>query len=514
MILRRRPRLAYLSLVAISLTALSACGVEDINASGGKKSHSDDAEPAAPVEGDEQAFDHIVTPPAAYYDALLAEAMESADKGLQLADTRATLWVNFDGANVEKGNGRGKSFIPCKANVTIPPADVSAAEREQILAMVQKHYDDTGAGLTVTPVKPVSGDFTTLHVGGSYSDLGCIGGRGILGVAPFDVGDRNKNDIGFAFTKGVGSARVIADTISHEAGHSYGLDHVVTRTDLMYASSGANITGFGVSKVSGSARTQDAPAILVQVLGNVPADGSAPTPVPAPVPAPAPASPIPGLPNIPGGLAGLPGLGQIGSIGSLLPGLAGVNIADISTLLPVVTNLLPGLAAGAIGIPGLDQILTVVGLASAAGAGQNGAPIPGLGALPIDPALAAGILDPANLASLGNLGNLAGLASLGGFANLPSAVTDLGSLFGGFLGQPAAGGSNLAPVPVVNQLPDLSVLLGLANGAGGANLADLVGNFTGSAQVVNANFQGAEADALLSLLKVAYAQARLNTPAP
>jgi hypothetical protein len=72
----------------------------------------------------------------------------------------------------------------------------------------------------------------------------------------------------------------------------------------------------------------------------------------------------------------------------------------------------------------------------------------------------------------------------------------------------------LAPVPVVNQLPDLSVLLGLANGAGGANLADLVGNFTGSAQVVNANFQGAEADALLSLLKVAYAQARLNTPAP
>jgi len=57
-------------------------------------------------------------------------------------------------------------------------------------------------------------------------------------------------------------------------------------------------------------------------------------------------------------------------------------------------------------------------------------------------------------------------------------------------------------------------LLGLAGGAGGIDLATLVGNFQGSAQVVNSNFQGAQADALLSLLKVGYAQARQGITTP
>lgn len=540
-------------LAALALAGLAAagCGTEDIDRAGSRapsldqngQKQDDDALAAEPT------FDHLVIPPREYYDAAMADAIASADV-LSLAGAVPVLWVNFDGASLTRGYRKGESFILCRQTATVPAAAVSPAEKDSIVQMVQAHYDATGAGIFVTAAKPTAGDFTTIHVGGSYADLGCAGGGGILGVAPYDKGNANRNDIGYAFTRGNVSARIIAETVAHEAGHSYGLDHVPNRRDLMFASSSPDITGF----IAGRAE-------LVRVLGAkdpnatpppvVPSDTPAPAPTsPAPAPAPAPGQmPIPGLPNLPGGLAGLPGLIQLGNLGQLLPGLggllgAGAGGLDLSKLLPQLTALIPGgLAAGQ--LPGLDKIVALIGLTNLAG--QNAGNLAGLGNLANLGNLIPGLGNVGTLANLGQLINLASLTQLAGLANggnlgaLLGGLGGLGNLaqlgtlanlgnlgnLGGLISLAGFGGGNLAALlpalqgllnnsggvaiglpTLPNGAPNLASLLGLlgTNGAG-ATIPGLLNNFLASAQVINANYTGANKDALLSLLKVAYGQA-------
>jgi hypothetical protein len=327
-------------------------------------------------------------------------------------------------------------------------------------------------------------------------------------VAPFDVGNANHNDIGFAFTKNVGNAKIIAETIAHEAGHSFGLDHVTNKQDLMYASTTSQITGFAVSTIAGSNKLQDGPAILRQVLGSgsatqAPGSGTS-------SPAPTPATPVAGLPNLPSGLQGLPGLDQIANIGQLLPGLTPGSILDITQLLPQIQALIP-IASSGVALPGLDKILTIIGVAGAAQGSQGGAtPAPAsgvnsaLGGL-LDPALAGAILGGAG--GLGSLGNLGSLATLAGFGNITQYVQAAqGVLNGGATSTPAA--ATTAPAAALTAVPDLATLLGLATA--NTDVATLLQSLAGTSQVVNGNFSGANKDALLSLVKLAYTQQYLG----
>lgn len=503
------------TLALLLLSGLTGCGSADIsgpkNSSGGKSADAEgETEPTAGEE--EAAFDELVTPPQEYYDALFARALLLADSPAASNKGPEVLWINFDGATVAKGFGLGQSFIPCKATSVIPAPNLSPADKDQVVALVQQFYSDVGANLFVTQSKPTSGEFTTIHVGGAYSNLGCAGGSGVLGIAPLDGGNANRSDVGFAFTPSYADAQLIAETVAHEAGHSYGLDHVVTKTLLMYFSAGSDITGFGVSKISGSGRTQDEPAILKEVLGI--ADGSV---VVAPPSSPAtPASPaqptIPGLTNLPVDLANLPGLDQISNLGQLIPGLATGNVLDITSLLPQLQALIPTATSGS--LPGLDQILTIVGMASQAGANQQGTTVAGL---PIDPALAAIILGAATGVPL----DVTQLAALAGFTDPTQAISVLQALLGGAAGSTGgiggiiggiigsttgttAGSTPAATIPNLATLPDLSQVLGLSGVV--TDLPTLLAAFTGSTQIVNANFSGANRAALISMLKVAYAQ--------
>jgi hypothetical protein len=488
---------------------------------------SDKSRSAAGVQGEdansegEVLRDHIIEPPKEYYDAALADRMLS----LNDPSKDQVMWINFEGAQLSKGFQRGQSFILCRANATIPPANLSAADKDNIVDQVQEHYDVAGAKIILTTQKPTSGDFTTIHVGGSYSDLGWLGG-GVLGVAPFDVGNTNRNDIGFAFTSGVNSNAVIAETVSHEAGHSFGLDHVNNRRDIMHASSTSTIEGFFASPKAGG-RIQDAPAILQQVLGmkgsnSTPANPPSVQPTATPTtPAPNPGAPsnpsnptppvVPGLPNIPIDLANLPGLIPIGNIGSILNGMGGGNLPiDISQILPGLGSLIPGGVNGAGGIPGIDQIIAAIGIAGAAG-GSN--LIPGLPAIPGLPGLGAlpggGFQDILDMILGG-----AGIANLGGVLNNPAGIDP--QLIQNIIGM--IGGGNL-PIGNVGAIPDLSQILGLVGGAGGsipggaspAAIADLINKMTQTGSVISANYSGAQRDALLSLLKVSYAQAYAKT---
>ncbi len=484
-------------LLVASVLAFAACGTNDsIQPVDGSGQGADQEKTDG--GGSDRTFDEKQMPPKGYYDALFEQQLKLVDQGVAPANGPQVLWINFGGAAVTKGFNRGQSFILCRASANVPAAGLSPGDEDAVRAGVQQFFDDAGAQLVITNAKPSSGDFTTMHVGGTFADLGCIG-PGVLGVAPFDVGNANRNDVGFAFPKNV-SAAIIAETVAHEAGHSFGLDHVSNKQDLMFASSSPGITGFTVSTISGSNKLQDGPAVLKQVLGagNATQTPGGSSPVPA-----QPAAPVAGIPNLPGSLAGLPGLDQIGNIGQLLPGLAPGSVLDISQLLPQIQSLIP-IASSGVGLPGLDKILTIVGVAGAAQGAQGGttpAATPAAGALGglIDPALAAAVLGGAT--GLGGLGSLATLAGFGDITQYVLAAQ--GALNGAGAGAAAPAGT-AATIPQLGAVPDLSALLGLASST--TDIATLLQSLAGTSQVVNGNFGGANKDALLSLVKLAYTQ--------
>lgn len=444
--------------------------------------------------------DQVMVPPKGYYDSLFAETINELPT-YKLADEDQVLFVNFDGEDLTRGFSRGQSFILCKANATVPPSGLSAADREDILTLVVAHYTDANAKLSVTDSRPTTGDFTTIHVGGAYSDLGCRG-QGVLGVAPFDRGNTNRNDIGFAFTQGINSNRIIAETISHEAGHSFGLDHITNQKGLMYASVSPQIEGFRSGQISGSIGTQDSPVELRAVLGSGPSTGvSAPGATPAPKPTPVASTPkpapVPGLPNLPTNLAGLPGLGQIVGVGNVLPGLNASQIPDISQILPTIQGIVPVSGAN---LTGIDQILAVVGVAGipAAGGAAQG---------PFDISQATNLLGGlAGANSPIDLNQLLNLAGGGNGGNPLDLLTGL--LGGGGLGN-LGGVAGNNQIPSLNQLPDLSQLLGLAGGAGGIpDITTLISSLRSTGAVVNSNYSNPQTqNALRSLLTVGYSQA-------
>jgi hypothetical protein len=483
-----------LSNLALLTALVSGCGVDDRLTTNGDSNNSADATAG-------MQFDHVVHPPKEYYDAAFLDAVNDDGQFGLATGTPDVLFVNFDGAQLTKGFGPGQSFILCNQQATVPASGLSTADRQEILAAVQKFYSDVKANLSVTATKPTQGAFTTIHVGGSYRDLGCLG-NGILGVAPFDVRDSNKSDIGFAFVPNNISNTVIAETIAHEAGHSYGLDHVVTQQDLMFASSSPGITGFLVSRTGGGA-IQDAPAMLQQALGLAGTVAPAPTAAPAPtvtIPTAVPtATPvaggptkiptanapggIPGLANIPNIFGGLPGLGQIGAIGAILPTLlggvaGGAGGFDISKIL---AGFAGGAAGGAGGAAGFD-ISKILGQFAGGAGGAAG-------------------FDPTKL-----IGQLGGLLGAGGAGGLPAGLAGiLGGAAGGAGGLPAilagvVGGGGGLPAG----LPDLSKIFGLGQGI--PDLGALIKGLNGTKRVVALNYSGAERAAMMDIVKLAYAQ--------
>ena len=83
-----------------------------------------------------------------------------------------TLWLNFAGATIERGFDKGQSFLVCSDKATIgAPTAIAAANQDTIVSMVQQYYSAAGANLKVTATMPATGEYTTVIVGGSLSDL-------------------------------------------------------------------------------------------------------------------------------------------------------------------------------------------------------------------------------------------------------------------------------------------------------------------------------------------------------
>jgi len=143
------------------------------------------------------------------------------------------LFLDFDGGSVTSN--------PCGFSYSTPyqAADFSLTAlgfggqeqtaKDYILQFVQEDY--AAYHVTITTTQPASGAYSTI-----YLDDFSFEGFGVLGVACYDVGNSNRNDFGFVFVRELGAyasgndlltfSQYVANVVSHEAGHLFGLDHV------------------------------------------------------------------------------------------------------------------------------------------------------------------------------------------------------------------------------------------------------------------------------------------------
>ncbi len=439
-----------------------------------------------------------VVPPKGYYDALMAEKVNKL--ALNATATPKTLYLNFDGAMVEKGFKRGQTFIACSALSSIPASGLSPIDRDEVVARVASHFATAGVEVTVTVTTPISGDYTTVHVGGSYGSLGCTESESTVGIAPFDDGNQNLNDIGFAFTRFESELNGIADTIAHEAGHTYGLDHTVNVKDLMHPSARAYDLAFAMSQIVNSTDIQDGPAVLRRNVGSLPGF----------------VDPAAGGNATNGGSSGTSGNSGNSSAGGLFSGISTLGgllgqiqpdqIMNIVALLPGFASMIPGMSNGTTAafpagnymavlaaLPGIDKINSLVSMAAPGLAGVAGA---------------AGVagFNPASIATM------AALAAFGGYASLPAAMMGAQSFLSPLLAMIfqmlgmnlTAQGSLPDPSQIAGQLPSYVNAYNLGSVTTAPALMAAMGQ---QSAFINANYTGTNKAALISGLTVAASQA-------
>lgn len=459
-------------LLAIGLAtsaAISSCGSEPLSRMGSSDGYG------------AHGRDKLVEPPKAYYDALFAERMQLAQSGALSSAQAQVLYVNFAGATVQQGYNKAQSFLPCKDSVSIPSSGISVSDQEIILNKVAEYFSNAGANLKVTPVLPTTGDFTTIHVGGSYASLGCPGGGSIAGIAPFDVANANPNDIGFVFM-GSRDLETIAQTIAHEAGHSFGLDHSDNKTDIMYPTSTSQVIGFAKGLAYSSGQPQDAAAMLQAALGKGTATVSG-KPVLPTLPLPAVVTPSPisikPLPNLAGILPTLPGLGALGGFNNILGSFPGTLFSALNCVLPGVK---PNILQGGLQLPNAQGALGLLTMLQNASMAQNGMQL--------------------------NMANILSLVIAFQTMNVPQLVAMAGVALNSNQCL-----SQLVPVNITGitntlqgQLPtalNVAQIMGMTNITNPGQLIALLPQYS---QLIGANAQGANAQILMSIVMMAMAQ--------
>ena len=163
-----------------------------------------------------------------------------------VAKARRTLYLNFDGAEISRaklesyGAGWGDpsfvDYFDSDANgITIDPLLSGRGDREQIIKRMLYHLNQDLNQFGVTAKRHFGSavenkNTTTIFLGPSS----LTGGYHI--ACDIDIGNGNPTDIAFVGNEDWGSAEdtalALADVTLHEAGHTWGLWHVSSGTDL------------------------------------------------------------------------------------------------------------------------------------------------------------------------------------------------------------------------------------------------------------------------------------------
>lgn len=470
-----------MSYTSLLITLLTSCGAPQ---------HKEPNPSTNKNTGDNSAtVNDAVVPPQEYYDALLTDRMQALDQGSLNLRNQQILWLNFNGATVNKGYNKDQSFIICSRSTTIPSSGYSTDDQAKIVKQVAQYFSNAGVDIAITYTKPTAGDFTTMIVGGKYADLGCGSSSSTLGIAPYDVDNANPNDIGFAFVPSNKDLITQAITIAHESAHTFGLDHTDNRVDIMYPSVSSQETGFATGNAG--RKIQNGPLMLQKNLGSGFASVSG-TPVqpngtvPTPDPNATPSNPIfPNTPDNNPNIADLPGIPGLGGLSQIISQLNPSMISQLAPLLPSLGNL-----PGGTTLNNPQTILAALTLFQNGAVKQNGGTY--------------------SLNSVMN--NLTG----------SQAVSFGGSVLGILglaTGNPAGIATNaLAPIvidglssstssPSSAQPCDVAGLLGMSNVSNQGSLIALIPQY---AQAINANASGTQAQALTDAVKIAVGQTYIS----
>ena len=168
-----------------------------------------------------------------------------------------TLYLHFGGANISVGQDNPDtftSFIPWSDSV-IPEFDHTAFTRgtidtrEKVIEAIRQwvQYFYAHNDLRVVTVQPAAGsNYGMMVVGGAPGDLG--NPSGVLGISPFDC-DKFERNVSFTFSEDHGTMQMLVQTITHEAGHAYGLAHISNNQAIMNPSASNGEVTWGTGTV-------------------------------------------------------------------------------------------------------------------------------------------------------------------------------------------------------------------------------------------------------------------------
>lgn len=164
---------------------------------------------------------------------------ETTDCAPLSASGRAVVYVNFDGGTIFYSDVDDATNNMSRLFSGEWPAYGTGEQRELVMGLLEEHWADFD--VVVTDRRPGSGPYTMVMVGPEF-----IVPDGALGIAPVDCFDNNQANVVYGFLSvddGLGPL-AHAWTISHELGHSFGLEHVEPQNDVMYASLNQNAPSF------------------------------------------------------------------------------------------------------------------------------------------------------------------------------------------------------------------------------------------------------------------------------
>ncbi len=157
------------------------------------------------------------------------------------------VFVDFDGSTFDFPN-----LLYFNSNVTLPDAGLTTTQETTVISSLNSIYGEYLIEFTTT--EPITGEYSTIHVGGVVSDLPALLGApaGLLGRAEhIDYGNKDRSDEAFVLSgSATGSGGgvdigLLTQVIAHEGGHIFGLRHVLPSTELMYPYAGATRTNIG-----------------------------------------------------------------------------------------------------------------------------------------------------------------------------------------------------------------------------------------------------------------------------